>query len=67
MKFKILEPHSRGDGPILVCDQDHNDVAEFFHNERHTVPQSYEAALALAKALVGLANQPQGMPLGGAS
>lgn len=52
LKLSISEPFQRGDGPILIHDQDHNDVAEFFHNERHTVPQSYETALALAKQLV---------------
>jgi hypothetical protein len=29
-----------------------NDIAEFFHNERHTVGQSYETALMLARSLV---------------
>ena len=40
------------DGAILVCDDDNNDVAEFFHNEHATVSQSFETALAYARALV---------------
>jgi hypothetical protein len=37
---------------ILVCDEHHNDIAEFFHNDHATVEQSYETALELAKKLV---------------
>jgi hypothetical protein len=47
----ISEPEPRSSGPILVCDADHNDVAEFFHNEHATVGQSYEVALSLAQRL----------------
>jgi hypothetical protein len=52
MKLYILEPSTRDAGPILVCDEDHNEVAEFFHNEHATVGQSYETALQLAERLV---------------
>ena len=37
---------------ILVCDEDMNDIAEFYHNEHATVGQSYETALSLAQKLV---------------
>lgn len=48
----ISEPEPRDSGPILVCDAEHNDVAEFFHEEHATVPISYETALELARILV---------------
>jgi hypothetical protein len=40
------------DSAILVCDEDYNDIAEFYHNEHATVSQSYETALDLAQKLV---------------
>jgi hypothetical protein len=40
------------DHAILVCDEDHNDIAEFFHSDHATVGQSYETALMLARLLV---------------
>lgn len=43
---------------ILVADEEHNDIAEFFHSDHATVGQSYETALALAQKLVTL-NEPQ--------
>lgn len=52
MKLYISEPEPRESGAILVCDEAHNDIAEFFHSEHATVGQSYETALMLAKALV---------------
>lgn len=52
MKLYISEPHERHAGPILVCDEEHNDIAEFFHNEHATVAQGYETALGLAQTLV---------------
>jgi len=52
MQLYISEPEPRESGPILVYDEDHNDIAEFFHNEHATVGQSYETALALAQKLV---------------
>lgn len=52
MKLYVIEPEFRHEGSILVCDENHNDIAEFFHNEYHTVPQSYEVALSLAQKLV---------------
>lgn len=52
MKLYISEPSERHAGPILVCDEAHNDIAEFYHNEHATVGQSYETALALAQKLV---------------
>lgn len=42
---------------ILVCDEDHNDIAEFFHSDHATVGQSYETALRLAKLLVDSAGE----------
>lgn len=41
---------------ILVCDENHNDIAEFFHSDHASVPQSYETALSLANALVASAS-----------
>jgi hypothetical protein len=41
---------------ILVCDADHNDIAEFFHSDHATVEQSYETALMLARKLVDATN-----------
>lgn len=48
----ISEPEPRESGAILVCDEHHNDIAEFYHSDHATVGQSYETALALAKQLV---------------
>jgi hypothetical protein len=50
-KLYVIEPGDRS-GPILICDQDHNDIAEFFHNEEATVAQSYEDALGFARFFV---------------
>lgn len=61
MKLYISEPSERYIGPILVHDEDHNDIAEFYHNEHATVGQSYETALALAQRLV-TGNVPQTLP-----
>lgn len=58
MKLYVSEPSERHAGPILVHDEDHNDIAEFYHNEHATVGQSYETALALAQKLV-TGDQPQ--------
>lgn len=41
---------------ILVCDEDRNDIAEFYHSDHATVGQSYETALMLANALVAAAS-----------
>jgi len=51
-KLYISEPEPRDSAPILVVDEDNNDIAYFYHNEDAGVPQSYEEALAMAKALV---------------
>lgn len=59
MKLYISEPEPRESGPILVHDDDHNDIAEFFHNEHATVSQSYEIALTLAKCLVEASDYPR--------
>lgn len=59
MKLYISEPEPRESGPILVCDEEHNDIAEFFHNKHATVGQSYETALMLAQKLV-TGDEPQG-------
>lgn len=50
MKLKIMSD-DRGHA-ILICDENNNDIAEFYHNEHATVEQSYETALMLAKKLV---------------
>lgn len=55
MKLYIREPSERHAGPILVCDEANNDIAEFFHNKEATVGQSYETALDLAQKLVAAA------------
>lgn len=41
---------------ILVCDEDNNDIAEFFHSDHATVSQSYETALMLARRMVEATN-----------
>lgn len=51
MKLFISEPGERHQGPILVTDELHNDVAEFYHDEHATVSTTYEQALAYATAL----------------
>jgi hypothetical protein len=51
MKLRIA--YAERDSAILVCDEDSNDIAEFFHSDHATVEQSYETALALAKKLCG--------------
>lgn len=52
MGLYIIEPTTRAAGGIVVCDAEHNDVAEFFHNEHATVSQTYETAMAHAQQLV---------------
>lgn len=59
MKLFVSEPSERRAGPILVHDEAHNDIAEFFHNEHATVSQSYETALTLAKCLVEASDYPR--------
>lgn len=46
------------DHAILVCDEDLNDIAEFYHAEHATVGQSYETALMLARKLVEASSEP---------
>lgn len=42
--------HSEGADSIVLADPDtHDDVAEIFHRDRHTVPQTVEEALATAR------------------
>jgi hypothetical protein len=48
-ELSVLEPSEPHAGAILICDGAHNDIAEFFHADHATVPQSYADALALAK------------------
>lgn len=48
-KLFISEPAERHQGPILIHDEDNNDIAEFFHNENATVDQTYEEALFFAR------------------
>lgn len=59
MKLGIFEPEPRESGAILVYDEDHNDIAEFFHSDHATVEQSYETALMLARKLVEAAEDEQ--------
>jgi hypothetical protein len=40
------------DRAILVCDDEHNDVAEFYHADQATVGQSYETAYGYANRLI---------------
>jgi hypothetical protein len=40
------------DRAILVCDDEHNDVAEFYHADHATVGQSYETAYGYANRLI---------------
>lgn len=50
-KFEIL--HSEGLGSVIIADTaSHDDVAEVFHNERHTVNQTVEQALQTARLFV---------------
>lgn len=55
MTLRVIEPDERHQGPILVTDEMHNDVAEFFHDEHATVSTTYEQALSYATALCGAA------------
>ena len=50
MKLKIMSDDR--DHAILVCDENNNDIAEFYHSDHATVDQSYETALRLANILV---------------
>lgn len=54
MKLSIIS--FERDRAILICDEDHNDIAEFYHSDHATVSQSYETALMLARKLVEAAN-----------
>lgn len=56
MKLFISEPSERHLGPILIHDEENNDIAEFFHDYHATVGQSYEIALMLAKKLIEAVN-----------
>ena len=47
--LRVEEPSEPEVGAILIADAQNNDIAEFFHCEHATVPQSYEAALSLAR------------------
>ncbi len=57
MKLEIIS--SDRDHAILVGDEDHNDIAEFYHSDHATVSQSYEMALMLARKLVEAASGSQ--------
>ena len=46
--LQIIQPSEPHVGAILLADAGSNDVAEFFHAEHATVPQSYADALKLA-------------------
>lgn len=42
--------HNGGiDSVVISCSKSHDDIAEVFHNERHTVTQTVEQALATAR------------------
>jgi RNase adaptor protein for sRNA GlmZ degradation len=51
MNLSVLEPSDTATGSIIICDEDHNDVAEVFHNALHTTPMSAEDALKLARVM----------------
>lgn len=51
--LKLHIQYAERDSAILICDEDFNDIAEFYHNEHATVGQSFETALMLAKKLCG--------------
>lgn len=50
MKLEIVSDDR--EHAILIGDEEHNDVAEFFHSDHATVGQSYETAMTLARTLV---------------
>ncbi len=50
-RYYISEPEDRCDGPIMITDDEHNDVAEFNHCEYATVTTTYEEALFLAEMI----------------
>lgn len=56
MKLQIFEPSTPDAGPILVCDEALNDIAEFYHDGHATVGQTYGTALMLARKLVETIN-----------
>ncbi len=58
MKLEIFEPSTPDAGPILVCDEALNDIAEFYHDGHATVGQTYETALMLARKLVEASAEP---------
>jgi hypothetical protein len=42
--------HNEGSDSVVISDsRSHDDIAEVFHNERHTVTQTVEQALATAR------------------
>jgi len=46
--YKIL--YNEGSDSVVIGDATtHDDIAEVFHNDRHTVPQTVEQALATAR------------------
>lgn len=46
--YEIL--HSEGSDSVVIADAvTHDDIAEIFHNERHTVSQTVEQALETAR------------------
>lgn len=48
--------HNEGSDSIVLCDPvTHDDIAEVFHNERHTVTQTVEQALATARLFANAA------------
>lgn len=51
-KLYLNEPLKSSDGPIVVSDEQHNDVAEFFHDEESTVKVTYTEALIYAQTLI---------------
>lgn len=53
-ELTVHEPSEPHVGAILLCDEANNDIAEFFHGDHATVPQSYADALALAKGTAAL-------------
>lgn len=53
--YEIL--HSEGSDSVVIADAvTHDDIAEIFHNERHTVSQTVEQALETARLFAAAAD-----------
>ena len=58
--YEIL--HSEGSDSVVIADAvTHDDIAEVFHNDRHTVSQTVEQALATARLFAAAAEMRQSL------